>query len=91
MSIQSDIKSSIKSIQRGTLVFAGGDANKSGTISAVNTLRVRINSPEVIVDDASGGDMIYYYWQMINSTTVRCTRNLSGGTPTCPYEVIEYR
>ena len=90
MALRSDANKVVKSRQVGSVTFSAGvDSTKDATISAVNTAKLEINFPfQMPLDAVTSGQ--WYYWTLINSTTIRCTRvDITYGVDAY-YEAIEY-
>ena len=94
-------KSNIKSIQRGTLEMARNVNSSNVTISSVNTAKAMVNFLGAKAPNdyrtSSTGDYGYTYTshhfvtlQLVNSTTIRISREEAYRQVTVSWEVIEF-
>lgn len=82
----------IKSVQRGTVVVAGGTAIGSATITAVNLSKSTIEYLGGIGLDSTATAAWIPILSLLNSTTVRATApgNVTAGGIGVGYQVVEY-
>lgn len=84
-------KSSIKSIQRGTIQINSGTASNTATISSVTTAKATLNCLGSSSTDTAVGAAAMAYLVLTNGTTVTATRASTAAAATIvSYEVVEY-
>ena len=92
-------KSSIKSIQRGTLEMSADTNTRNVTISSVNTAKAMVNflGAQAESYNRTSDGRVYIYTshhfvtlQLVNSTTIRISRVAAHSPVTVSWEVIEF-
>ena len=81
----------VRSLQRGTIVLAGGAGSNTATITAVDTANSRLRLLGTSYDTAAATQT--NTWARIaltNATTITATRTGTTGGLTVSYEILEY-